>query len=340
MKTMSLTVALLVLSAVAHAHHSTLGFYDPDEIIEIEGVVKSVSMRNPHVHFVVEVSGASGETVEWAVETSALSGLRTRGLDRDFVGPGDRIRIAGEASRGDQPSIWAKNLLLEDGSEVLMALRTAPYFTAERTGFLESVYSEAVEQEARQSAEGIFRVWSTVLEDPSRRLMFDGNYPLTESAEAIRANFDPVADTLLACWKKGMPNLMISPLPMEFVRRGDAILMRFEEDDAERLIRMSGDADALATHSLLGHSTGRWEGGILVVETVNIDAPKFDGRGTPQSREIETIERFSLNDAQDRLEYRFTVTDPVTFTRPVEGTRYWIWRPEITVQPWDCEERQ
>ena len=142
-------ILLALLSTGAYAHHSTLGFYDPDEIIEIEGTVKSVSMRNPHVHFVVEVQSASGETVDWAIETSALSGLRSRGLDREFMSPGDRIRVAGEASRRDQPAMWAKNLLLEDRSEVMMALYTAPYFTAERTGFLEAVYSEAAEREAR-----------------------------------------------------------------------------------------------------------------------------------------------------------------------------------------------
>lgn len=338
MEKAGIAITLLALSTFTSAHHSTLGFYNPDEIIEIEGIVKSVFMRNPHIHFVLEVTGASGETVDWAVETSALSGLRTRGLDRDFMDPGDRIRVAGEASRGDQPAMWAKNLLLEDGSEVLMALRSEPYFAAARTGFLESVYSETVEQEARRSAEGIFRVWSTVLEDPSRRLMFDGTYPLTEAAAAIGANFDPVADTLLSCWEKGMPNLMVSPLPMEFVRGGDDILMRFEEDDAERLIHMSEGAALPRTHTLLGHATGHWDGDELVVETTHIDAPKFDGLGTPQSREIRTVERFSLNDAQDRLEYKLTVTDPLTFTRPVQMMRYWIWRPEITVQPWGCEE--
>ena len=335
-----LKILLALLPAGACAHHSTLGFYDPDEIIDIEGIVKSVSMRNPHIHFVVEVTNASGETVDWAIETSALSGLRSRGLDRAFMTPGDRIRVAGEAARRDQPAMWAKNLLLEDGSEVVMALRAEPYFTAERTGFLEAVYSETDEREARESADGIFRVWSTVLEDPSRRLLFNGVYPLTAAAAAVQAEFDPVADSLLACWKKGMPHLMVSPLPMEFVWRGDDIVMRFEEDDAERLIHMSERIVPPETHSLLGHSTGHWDRDDLVVETVSIDSPRFDGLGTPQSTELETVERFSLNETQDRLEYRLTVTDPNTFARPVEIARYWIWRPEITVKPWDCEERE
>jgi hypothetical protein len=73
---------------------------------------------------------------------------------------------------------------------------------------------------------------------------------------------------------------MITPGPIEFVRSGDDILIRFEEDDAERLVHMTGNS--LTEPSLLGNSTGRWEGDTLVVETVDIDAPDFDDRGTPQ----------------------------------------------------------
>ena len=119
------------------------------------------------------------------------------------------------------------------------------------------------------------------------------------------------------------------------MRSGDDILIRFEEDDAERLVHMSGNA--LTERSLLGNSTGRWEGDTLVVETVDIDASDFDDRGTPQGSMIRLVERFTLNADQDRLDYRILISDPDTFTRPFELTRYWVWRPEIVVQRWDCD---
>ena len=332
-------IALILswFSVFAAAHHNTLGFYDPEEIIEIEGVLKSVSMGNPHIHFIVEVRDPFGETIDWVVETSALSGLRARGLDRDFMSVGDWVRVAGEASRRGRPEMWAENLLLEDGSEVLIALRAEPYFIEDRTDFLEAEYSDSVVQDARESADGIFRVWSTVLDDPSRLLMFNGDYELTESAQSIRANWDPVSGELLNCWEKGMPHIMVTPLPIEFVSQGNDMLIRFEEDDAERLIYMSGLLPD--THDFLGRSAGRWDDGTLIVETVKIDAPMLDGNGTPQSRDIETVERFTVNESQDRLDYQIRITDPVMFPRPLEMTRYWVWRPEILVKPWDCEER-
>ena len=100
------------------------------------------------------------------------------------------------------------------------------------------------------------------------------------------------------------------------------------------------DAGPPGAHSFLGYSTGRWEGNTLVVETINIDAPDFDDRGAPQSRGIALLERFTLAEGHDRLDYSITITDPVTFTQPFELTRYWTWRPEIIRKPWKCEEPQ
>ena len=336
----SLPIAVLVLaSSLAYAHHSTLGFYDHDNKVAIEGVVTSVSLRNPHVRMVVEVVDEAGYTVEWDLETSALAVLQTRGLDPDFVKVGDHIKVAGSASKRGRPEMYMSNILLADGTEALINIQATPYFTdPDDDQFLQPVYNSEVEQAARQDADGIFRVWSTVLGDPASFPMFKGNYPLTDAAAQTRAVWNPVADELLSCWKKGMPLLMITPIPIEFRKAGDDILIRFGEDDAERLIHMSSAGQTPpAEHSLLGHSNGKWEGSTLVVETTSINAQAFDDRGTSQSQNISLVERFDMNEEQDRLDYRISVTDADTFTEPFELTRYWTWRPEIAVEEWDCQ---
>jgi len=70
-----------------------------------------------------------------------------------------------------------------------------------------------------------------------------------------------------------------------------------------------------------------------------VQAQYFDPDGVPQSTEIRLVERFMPNAAYDRLDYRITVTDPVYFTEPFELSRYFTWKPEMTVQPYDCLER-
>ena len=62
----------------------------------------------------------------------------------------------------------------------------------------------------------------------------------------------------------------------------------------------------------LGDSRGRWEGQTLVVETTNFNDKKLFRGAT---RQMQLVERFTRLDA-DTIEYRLTVTDPATFSRP------------------------
>jgi hypothetical protein len=62
----------------------------------------------------------------------------------------------------------------------------------------------------------------------------------------------------------------------------------------------------------MGDSRGRWEGDTLVVETTNFsDKADFLGAGG----KLRLIERFTPIDV-GTIEYRFTVEDPTTWTRP------------------------
>ena len=183
-----LATTLLLVSGLTQGHHSTLGFYDHDNIVEIEGVVTSVSLRNPHIRLGVAVTGESGATVDWEIESSALSVLRTRGLDLEFVRIGDHIKVAGSASKRGRPEMYTSNILLPDGTEALINITATPYFTeAESNSILKPVYSREVKQAARREADGIFRVWSTVLGDPESFPMFKGGYPLTDAAAQVKA---------------------------------------------------------------------------------------------------------------------------------------------------------
>jgi hypothetical protein len=62
----------------------------------------------------------------------------------------------------------------------------------------------------------------------------------------------------------------------------------------------------------LGNSRGRWEGDTLVVETTNFNG-KNPLRGS--SENMRVIERFTRT-APDTIQYRFTVEDESTWTRP------------------------
>lgn len=339
-----LALWIVCVPGATWAHHSIAGFFDPDEFVEFEGVVTRALWRNPHTEFHVEVTSPAGEVTLWRVETGALGILRVRGLDREFVQVGDRVSVRGDRSLRDQPEVFARNLLLANGKEVLLTTRSSPWFTRTEAGeLLESVYDEEIERTARLNADGLFRVWSTDLEEiPHAGVrMFHGDYPLTEGAEARRAAWDAGDSSLLECTEWNMPYIMYNPLPMEFVRRGGDIVLRFEEDDNERVIQMSADAGPDSDdHTLLGYSIGHWEGDTLVAATTNIEANVLDFLGTPFSSAIQLVERFTPTADGSRLDYRLTITDPGTMTEPLEVERFWIWRPEIAVSRYDCGQSQ
>ena len=329
-------LALLALPAIAGAHHSFAGFYDPNRILEIHGVITEVSWFNPHGRIRLEVSDESGATSVWDVETGSVSVLRTRGVNPDLVQVGDRVRLAGEAALRNETGIYARQMLLADGREILLSIGISPRWTDADTG--ELIVRELDEQtaaEARRNAEGVFRVWGTVLDDPAAFPMFKGGYPLTDAGRAALEQWDATSAELTGCMKKAMPLIMITPYPIEFVRDGEDIVMRMEEDDAVRRIHM-GEASPPDEHSFLGFSTGSWDGDTLVVETTHMLAELFSWEGVPQSEEIRVVERFMPSADGERMDYRITISDPVTFTEDFDLTRYFIWRPDLTVSPYDC----
>jgi hypothetical protein len=79
-----------------------------------------------------------------------------------------------------------------------------------------------------------------------------------------------------------------------------------------------------------GHSLGRWDGNVLVVDTTNFN----DGRGFygdaggnfAWDRNLHLIERLSLLDANTLL-YQFEIDNPTAYTRP--------WKGELTMDRTD-----
>jgi hypothetical protein len=69
----------------------------------------------------------------------------------------------------------------------------------------------------------------------------------------------------------------------------------------------------------LGDSRGHWEGNTLVVETTNFsDQASFEG-STPKMRLVERWTRVG----DDRIDYKFTVNDPETWTKPWSAAIAW-----------------
>jgi hypothetical protein len=334
---LALAISCLSLPA-ARAHHSVSAWFDTTATTEIEGVVTELRWQNPHVLFTLRVEGGA----LWEIETLSISGISRWGIERELINVGDRVRVAGNPARRDANGIFVRNILLPSGREIVLG-GAARWSNETLRG---SELLQAREGDGSRPELGVFRTWSTggvngVLFPEAVTANFDfSRYPLTAAARAALEAFDfETDDPTVNCTPKGMPTIMEQPYPMEIVDAGDTIELLIEEYDTRRVIHMRGPgvaAAAAAAPSPLGYSVGRLEGATLVVTTTKSSWGHFDSVGIPLSPDAVLEERFTPAADGSRLDYVLKVTDASTFTAPVELTKTWIWRPEVTRGAYEC----
>lgn len=337
---------LAVAPSVSFSHHSGAAVYVPAETIEILGEVTRVYWRNPHVHVLIRVAGTGGGGAVWNVESNSVSILDRMGITSDMIQVGDQVRVAGWPARRPVNEMFATNLLLPTGDELLLMAGSPARWADETVGSAGAWVTDGDSTDIDGAPDGIFRVWSTNMGNPGSFPLFNDvmaieeGYPLTDSARAFRAAWNPVeGNPYLSCSPMGMPRVMGQPYPIEFDDDGDSIVLRIELYDTARRIWLEPNQQTEEdARSILGHSVGRWEGETLMVETTRVSWPYFDQSGVPLSADAVITERFTPSSDGSRLDYALTVTDPETFTEPVTLTKYWTWRPNEQVRPFDCQE--
>lgn len=322
-----------MMSFTAASHHSR-GHFDDERIVEIEGAVASVFWRNPHVELTLRSVNDAGEEQIWEIESDSVNNLLRRGIAEAVVNVGDHVAIAGLPSLRNERHLLLVHLGLPGGESVMMLPSQASRagLEIEGIGSQDAPLDEAAIDAAIREAHGIFRVWSL------DRYGGGNSRSLTEAARAAVAAWDQERDDpTLRCEPPGMPSIMPNPYPMEFLERGDEIILRLEEWDSVRTIHM-GDTEDPATQpaSLMGYSTGHWESDTLVVETSRISYPFHDVNGTPQSEDAVIVERFVLSENDTRLDWEATITDPTNLVGPAILRMAWKWTPGEEVKPYEC----
>jgi hypothetical protein len=102
----------------------------------------------------------------------------------------------------------------------------------------------------------------------------------------------------------------------QIVQTPGYVMILFELNHETRVIPLDGRPHPpSAIRQWVGDSRGHWEGDTLVVETTNFNG-KNPLRGS--SENMRVVERFTRVDA-DTIQYRFTVEDESTWTRPWTG---------------------
>jgi len=135
---------------------------------------------------------------------------------------------------------------------------------------------------------------------------------------------------VVSCLPQGMPAwMLITHNAMEFLFTPGRVTI-LGESDGNRLRRIYTDGRGHPDDGELtfhGHSTGKWDGDTLVVETVSIRPQTMfavsEAAGTPNNGDVKVIERMHLA-GPDILHDEIEITAPNVLTKPWKTTRIWF----------------
>jgi len=112
---LALSVAGLLASIGAQAHHSFAVFFQTDKTISVTGVVTEFEFKNPHGLIKLTVTDKNGGTEVWTAETNSPSILVRRGWSKTSISPGEKVTIEGWPARNGSRYLRMQRALRANG---------------------------------------------------------------------------------------------------------------------------------------------------------------------------------------------------------------------------------
>jgi len=88
-----LTVAAVLISGTAFAHHGRGLIYDAKKETAVKGTVTEFLWRNPHVEIGLEAEDAKATPRQWLIEASSTGVLSQKGWSKRSLKPGDVVTV-------------------------------------------------------------------------------------------------------------------------------------------------------------------------------------------------------------------------------------------------------
>jgi hypothetical protein len=166
--------------------------------------------------------------------------------------------------------------------------------------------------------------------------------PFTTYGAERYKNVDLAKNPNAYCLPPGPSRALTGPSPFMIVQHKDVVSFNFENHGVYRIVYLDGrphPADIADYLQFMGHSTGKWEGDTLVVDTVGInDRTWLDSYGLEHSDKLHLTERFQKI-APDTIKYSVTYDDPVFFTKPWTATLNFV-RQKDRLMEYVCNDTE
>ena len=160
---------------------------------------------------------------------------------------------------------------------------------------------------------------------------------LVDEFEAGKARGENLQTAAANCVPNGMPGIMRTPYPLEFVYSPGRVNILIETYSQVRRIYLDGrplpeDPDPFFN----GHSVGRWEGNTLVVDTVGLSPIVTLVPGLHATEKTRIHERITRNGSV--LTDQITITDPDLFAEPYVMVQNYTLQPDWEMREYVCQE--
>ena len=330
----------------AFAHHGG-GTFDNTKEIELTGVLTRLDLINPHSWIYFDVTQKDGRVSSYRCEMRSATVLRRSGWSKEMFRIGQRVTIQAAPDRRDPNSCYLNTIILEDGSR------------ADRYGQFTKAPAVAQKRALRRPSgepniSGDWAPEQLVMTDPRGRggalvplstvsqfkpgegriggpagagragpRRYQGT-ELTALGERAAANFGvfTVKDNpRLRCETTSILFDWTFDGPVNRITQNkDTLVLQYGQLGFTRTVHMNlAKHPATIKPSRAGHSIGRWENDVLVVDTVGF-APGVLSPPVLNSDKLHVVERFSLDTKAMKLTRSYVAEDPIYLKGQYAGT--------------------
>jgi hypothetical protein len=131
-----------------------------------------------------------------------------------------------------------------------------------------------------------------------------------------------------------------APFIAKFVQTGSLLVVLFEDVPGFRQVFLDGRGHPSNWDpTWMGHSTGKWEGDVLVVDTVGFNDRSWLGGGAPHTEMLHMTERYRRVDF-GHMEALVTFEDPGALVKPFHMNVKLNLAPQEEVMEYVCENNR
>jgi hypothetical protein len=363
----AILVAGLVVAMVSNAvaHHGG-GTFDGSKEIRLQGTFTGLDLVNPHSWIYFDVTGPDGKVIKYRCEMRAATVLRRSGWSPEMFKRGERLTFEGSPDRNDPTSCYLNTIVFEDGKRVDRygqltkgaAAAAAPKRALRRpTGEPNISGDWAPEQlvmtDPRGRGGALVPLSTVTKYKPGEgriggpRGAGGGGPRIIQGAE-LTPEGEKGAEQFGVLFSKNNPRMRCETTSIIFdwafdgpinriTQNKDTIVLQYGQLGFTRTIHMNlPKHPANIKPSRAGHSIGRWEKDVLIVDTIGF-APGVLSPPILNSDKLHVVERFSLDPEKMLLTRSYTAEDPVYFKGQFTGSDA-IGVADLPYKPDPCKE--